>query len=65
VTRLHTDCGLSATGVALTLGSGNRLICEAIELLAEPLVGLPIEELMADTLAKCSNMWPTIQRYVG
>jgi L-fuconate dehydratase len=48
VTRLHTDCGLSATGIALTLGDGNRLVCEAIELLAGPLVGLPIEELMAD-----------------
>jgi len=48
VTRLHADSGLSATGIALTLGDGNRLVCEAIELLAEPLVGLPIEELMAD-----------------
>jgi L-fuconate dehydratase len=48
VTRLRTDCGLSATGIALTLGDGNRLVCEAIELLAGPLVGLPIEESMAD-----------------
>jgi L-fuconate dehydratase len=48
VTQLHTDSGLSATGIALTLGDGNRLVCEAIELLAGPLVGLSIEELMAD-----------------
>ena len=48
VTRLHTNSGLSATGIALTLGNGNRLVCEAIELLAGPLIGLPIEELMAD-----------------
>ena len=36
------------TGFALTLGEGNRLVCEAIELLARPLKGRPIDELMAD-----------------
>jgi L-fuconate dehydratase len=30
------------------LGEGNRLVCEAIELLARPLIGRPIEDLMAD-----------------
>ncbi|MGC2182856.1 MAG: enolase C-terminal domain-like protein [Terriglobales bacterium] len=39
---------LCGTGIALTLGEGNRLVCEAIELLAKPLAGVPIEELMAD-----------------
>ncbi len=39
---------LCGTGIALTLGEGNRLVCETIELLAKPLAGLPIEELMAD-----------------
>jgi L-fuconate dehydratase len=38
-------CG---TGFALTLGAGNRLVCEAIELLAKPLLGKPIEDLMAE-----------------
>jgi L-fuconate dehydratase len=38
---------LSGTGIALTLGDGNRLVCEAIELLAKPLVGAEINELMA------------------
>jgi L-fuconate dehydratase len=49
VTRLHSSRGsISGTGFALTLGEGNRLVCEAIELLARPLQGRPIEELMAE-----------------
>jgi L-fuconate dehydratase len=47
VTLLKSQNGLCGTGIALTLGEGNRLVCEAIELLAKPLVGRPIEELMA------------------
>jgi L-fuconate dehydratase len=39
---------LCGTGIVLTLGEGNRLVCETIELLAKPLAGLPIEEVMAD-----------------
>jgi L-fuconate dehydratase len=45
---LESDHGLCGTGIALTLGEGNRLVCEAIEMLARPLAGLEIEELMAD-----------------
>jgi L-fuconate dehydratase len=48
VTYLESQGGLCGTGLALTLGDGNRLVCEAIELLARPLQGLPIEDLMAD-----------------
>jgi L-fuconate dehydratase len=48
VTLLASQQGLTGTGITLTLGEGNRLICEAIELLARPLVGMAIEELMAD-----------------
>lgn len=48
VTQLFSGGGkLSGTGFALTLGEGNRLVCEAIELLARPLEGRPIDELMA------------------
>lgn len=39
--------GLIGTGFALTLGAGNKLVCEAIEMLARPLRGRPIEDLMA------------------
>jgi L-fuconate dehydratase len=39
--------GLTGTGFALTLGAGNKLVCEAIEMLARPLRGRPIEDLMA------------------
>src|ERR1700738_1655495 len=38
-------CG---TGSALTLGDGNRLVCEAIEMLSRRLLGRPIEDLMAE-----------------
>ena len=48
VTRLESRCGELGTGFALTLGEGNRLVCEAIKLLAKPLQGRPIEELMAE-----------------
>lgn len=48
VTILATDGGVSGTGIALTLGAGNRLVCDAIRLLAEPLAGTEIEDLMSD-----------------
>jgi len=47
LTRLAGDRRISGTGVALTLGDGNRLVCEAIELLARQLVGMEINELMS------------------
>jgi L-fuconate dehydratase len=46
-TLLGTDGGASGTGIVLTLGQGNELVCAAIELLGKELVGLEIEELMA------------------
>ena len=48
VTRLAGDRQISGTGIALTLGDGNRLVCEAIDLLAKPLAGLEINELMSN-----------------
>ena len=48
VTRLDTDGALTATGMVLTLGDGNRIVCELIDLLAPALVGKEIESLMAD-----------------
>jgi L-fuconate dehydratase len=48
VTRLAGDRQISGTGIALTLGNGNRLVCEAIDLLAKPLAGLEINELMSN-----------------
>ena len=48
VTYLAGENGLRGTGIALTLGNGNKLVCEAIEMLAKPLAGMSIEELMAD-----------------
>jgi len=48
VTLLTGEDGLRGTGIVLTLGEGNRLVCEAIELLARPLAGIAIQELMSD-----------------
>jgi L-fuconate dehydratase len=48
VTQIESGSRESGTGFALTLGEGNRLVCEAIELLAKPLRGRPIEDLMAE-----------------
>lgn len=47
VTCLETAGTNEGIGLAYTLGGGTNLICEAIELLAPPLVGRDIEELMA------------------
>src|SRR5277367_3386380 len=47
VTRLVSDRQISGTGIALTLGDGNRLVCEAIDLLAKPLAGKEINEVMS------------------
>src|SRR6202167_6750685 len=48
LTRLASDGQISGTGIALTLGDGNRLVCEAIDLLAQPLAGLEINRIMSD-----------------
>lgn len=48
VTLLHTDATLNGVGLALTLGAGTEMVCDAIQVLAQPLVGREIEELMAD-----------------
>jgi L-fuconate dehydratase len=48
VTRLLTEKQASGTGIALTLGAGNRLVCDAIDLLAKPLVGAGIEDVMSE-----------------
>jgi L-fuconate dehydratase len=48
VTRFHTSQGMAGTGLAMTEGDGNDLVCKAIEALAAPLVGQPIEAVMVD-----------------
>jgi L-fuconate dehydratase len=47
-TLLSSGNGLYGTGIVLTLGQGNQLVCEAVELLGQSLIGRGIEELMAD-----------------
>jgi L-fuconate dehydratase len=48
VARLESDGPHTGTGLALTLGGGNDLVCATIELLGAPLAGREIEEVMAD-----------------
>lgn len=52
VTQLVLDSGLEGTGLVLTMGPGNDLVCSAIEMLAESLIGADLEELMAGFGAK-------------
>jgi len=47
VTYLTLDTGLRGTGLVLTMGQGNDLVCRAIEMLAAPLIGSDVEELMS------------------
>jgi L-fuconate dehydratase len=51
IALIHTDGKLTGTGLAFTLGGGNQLVCQAIELLAESLVGRDIDELMSNWAA--------------
>jgi L-fuconate dehydratase len=46
-TLLRSDEKIFGTGIVLTLGLGNELVCEAIECLGDELIGREIEELMA------------------
>ena len=48
VCRLKTDSPLDGVGLAFTLGSGNDLVCKAIEYLSESLAGREIHDLMSD-----------------
>ena len=48
VTLVALERGAYGTGIVLTLGAGNELVCQAIELLAGTLAGSEIEELMSD-----------------
>ena len=48
VTRLESDADLTGTGIVLTLGTGNDVVCRVIALLGELLPKVPIEELMAN-----------------
>jgi L-fuconate dehydratase len=43
-----TDSKLYGSGIVLTLGRGNEIVCELINALGESLPKLPIEDLMAD-----------------
>jgi len=45
-TLLASGNKLFGTGIVLTLGTGNELVCEAIKLLGKELIGREIEELM-------------------
>jgi L-fuconate dehydratase len=47
-TLLGTDNQIFGTGIVLTLGLGNQLVCQAIEWLGRELIGREIEELMAN-----------------
>jgi L-fuconate dehydratase len=43
-----TDSKLYGSGIVLTLGRGNEIVCELINALGESLPRLSIEDLMAD-----------------
>lgn len=47
VTRLGLENGIEGTGLVLTMGLGNDLVCRTIEMLGMQLIGANIEELMA------------------
>jgi L-fuconate dehydratase len=63
-TLLATDGDVFGTGIVLTLGLGNQLVCEAIAWLGQALIGQDIEELMADfgTVAQKLSQHPQLRR---
>jgi L-fuconate dehydratase len=46
VTEILLENATCGTGLVLTMGSGNDLVCAAIDILAQRIVGLELEELM-------------------
>jgi L-fuconate dehydratase len=48
VTDIRLDNGLKGTGLVLTMGAGNDLVCSAIDMLAQRLIGADLEELMTN-----------------
>src|SRR6266567_113699 len=56
VTLLTLDSGLQGTGIALTMGIGNELVCDAIKLLTQRLIGADLEELMAEFSSRFREM---------
>ena len=56
VTQIALDSGLKGTGLVLTMGAGNDLVCSAIGILARRLIGEDIEELMANFGTKFREM---------
>ena len=48
VTELATSGAHTGTGLAFTVGGGNDLVCRAIDLMGQPLIGREIEAMMAD-----------------
>jgi L-fuconate dehydratase len=46
VTKLHGEKGTVGTGITFTLGDGNDLVCRAIDMLSECLLGKDITEFM-------------------
>jgi L-fuconate dehydratase len=66
VARITLDSGLAGTGLVLTMGRGNDLVCGAIELLGQQLVGHDIEELMASFGATFRKLADDVQlRWLG
>lgn len=65
-TLLATDDKVFGTGIVLTLGLGNQLVCAAIAWLGEELVGREIEDLMANfgTVAQKLAQHPQL-RWLG
>ncbi|KAL9079329.1 MAG: hypothetical protein Q9157_001759 [Trypethelium eluteriae] len=45
---LHTDTDKSGHGMTFTIGRGNEIVCEAINLLAERIKGKNLDDLVAD-----------------
>src|SRR6202162_2283369 len=62
-TLLGTGSNVFGTGIVLTLGLGNQLVCEAIKWLGKALIGQEIEELMADfgTVAQKLSQHPQLR----
>ena len=56
VCKLATDMNMEGTGLAFTLGTGNNLVCQAIDYLAKHIEGREINELMSNFGQVAKNM---------
>src|SRR5262252_3713834 len=64
--ELHTDAGVTGSGLTFTNGRGNEITCAAVRALAHHLAGRRVEDIFADPVAFSRSLTADVQlRWLG